>query len=505
MKKLPIGIQTLSEIVNRDCIYVDKTEIIYQLLEGKFYFLSRPRRFGKSLLVDTLKQIFLGNKKLFKGLWIEEKIDWSVHPVIHIDMSGSGYKSNGLPEALKSIIKREAAKYAVVLTGNTYDQMFRELVEKLFERGSVVVLIDEYDKPIIDYLEDVPQAVENRDILKNFYSVIKPLDPFLHFVFLTGVSKFSHVSVFSDLNNLNDITLHPRYSKLLGLTWEEIVLFFPDHLKTLRQSFGDDTDELIKKWYNGYSWDGENFVHNPFSILNLFDRYTFENFWFKTGTPTFLTKLVKTLNTNVSDLDNFETESFMLDKFEVDHLDLVSVLFQTGYLTIKEKKNEFLRLDYPNYEVRKAWYGQLLSMLNDSGMTTNTTLLQNIKKALFTGNTEMFMTLIASLFTSLTYQQIEKKENYFHSIFYLAVKMLGFETQCEVLTSFGRIDVVIDAGKFLYIVEFKLGAAQQAMDQIKNKRYADKYSDAAKKRILLGIGFDADKRAVGNWLAEEMD
>ncbi len=206
----------------------------------------------------------------------------------------------------------------------------------------------------------------------------------------------------------------------------------------------------------------------------------------------------------MAELENFETESFMLDKFEIDHPDLVSVLFQTGYLTIKEKKYDLLRLDFPNYEVRKAWYGHLLSTLNDGEMTTNSATLQRLKKAVYTGDTEMFMALISSLFTSLTYQQIEKKENYFHSIFYLAIKMLGFETHCEVLTSFGRIDVVIDAGRFLYIVEFKLGAAQEALDQIKNKRYADKYNDSAKRRILLGIGFDADKRTVGSWLAEEV-
>ncbi len=213
---------------------------------------------------------------------------------------------------------------------------------------------------------------------------------------------------------------------------------------------------------------------------------------------------MKTLNVNVPDIENATVNEIAIDKFEVDRIDLISLLFQTGYLTIKEKKNRILELDYPNLEVRESWYEMLLSMLNENPAYENESLLRRMKMSLTTGNTEMFMTLIASLFTSLTYQQIEKKENYFHSIFYLAVKMLGFETQCEVLTSFGRIDVVIDAGKFLYIVEFKLGAAQQAMDQIKNKRYADKYSDAAKKRILLGIGFDADKRSVGSWLVEEL-
>ncbi|MEI6435020.1 MAG: AAA family ATPase [Bacteroidota bacterium] len=506
MKNLPIGIQTLSEIVNRNCIYVDKTETIHHLLEGKYYFLSRPRRFGKSLLVDTLKQIFLGNKKLFKGFWIEEKIDWAVHPVIHIDMSGSGYKSNGLPEALKSIINREAAKYGVILSSGAYDQMFRELVEKLFERGPVVVLIDEYDKPIIDYLEDIPQAIENREILKNFYSVIKPLDSFLHFVFLTGVSKFSHVSIFSDLNNLRDITISPQFACLLGITPREIETFFSEYLDKWQAQSGGREELLssIKRWYNGYSWDGLNFVSNPFSLINFFADGQFRNFWFRTGTPTFLTKLVKSLNANVAELENLTVNARVLDKFEIDRIDLISVLFQTGYLTIKAEKSGLLILDYPNLEVRESWYEMLLAMLNENPAYENESILQRMKVAIATGDTEMFMALISSLFTSLTYQQIEKKENYFHSIFYLAIKMLGFETHCEVLTSFGRIDVVIDAGRFLYIVEFKLGAAQEALDQIKNKRYADKYNDSAKRRILLGIGFDADKRTVGSWLAEEV-
>ncbi|MGV8135487.1 MAG: AAA family ATPase [Mangrovibacterium sp.] len=230
MKKLPIGIQTFSEIRNGEYIYVDKTKSIAELIEGKYYFLSRPRRFGKSLLVDTLKQIFLGNKELFKGLWIENQIDWQAYPVIHIDFSGTGYKSSSLPEAISGMMEREATRHGIHLAEQTYDQKFRELVVKLSEKGQVVVLIDEYDKPIIDYLDNIPQAVENREILKTFYSPVKPIDPYLKFVLITGVSKFSHISIFSDLNNLRDITVSPQFAELLGITFEEILRYFDEYL-----------------------------------------------------------------------------------------------------------------------------------------------------------------------------------------------------------------------------------------------------------------------------------
>lgn len=492
--------QTLVKLIEEDCIYVDKTELIYQLIsEGSYYFLSRPRRFGKSLLVDTLKQIFLGNKELFKGLWIEDRIDWQAYPVIHIDFSGTGYKSSSLPEAISGIMEREATRHGIRLTERTYDQKFRELVVRLSEKGQVVVLIDEYDKPIIDYMDNIPQAIENREIIKNFYSPIKPLDPYLKFVLITGVSKFSHVSIFSDLNNLNDITTHPRYAQMLGLTWEEIGKNFSEYLVELRKTYGNETEALIKYWYDGYSWDGRSFVYNPFSVLNLFDKYEFANYWFRTGTPTFLTKLVKTGNYSVPELEHLVTTSTVLDKFEIENIELAGILFQTGYLTIKKTEGEYYVLGYPNHEVRKSWFEYLLATLNEARIQNNNSILWRMKEALTNGQTETFMLLLKEIFASLTYQQIEQKESYFHSIFYLTVKLLGIDIESEVLTSFGRIDVVIRVGDYIYVTEFKLGTAAEALGQIKKMRYAGKYAGSGKQIILLGIGFDAANRTIGSW------
>ncbi len=501
MKKLPIGIQTFSEIRNGEYIYVDKTKSIAELIEGKYYFLSRPRRFGKSLLVDTLKQIFLGNKELFKGLWIENQIDWQAYPVIHIDFSGTGYKSSGLPEAISGMMEREATRHGIHLAEQTYDQKFRELVVKLSEKGQVVVLIDEYDKPVIDYLDNIPQAVENREILKTFYSPVKPLDPYLKFVLITGVSKFSHISIFSDLNNLRDITVSPQFAELLGITFEEILRYFDEYLVKWEKQFGSRGTllESIQHWYNGYSWDGMNFVYNPFSLINFFADGQFSNYWFRTGTPTFLTKLVKTGNFNVPEFEQLVTTSSVLDKFEIENIELAGILFQTGYLTIKKKEGEYYILGYPNHEVRQSWFEHLLAMLNDARIQSNNSILWRMKAALTEGQTETFMLLLKEIFAGLTYQQIERKESYFHSIFYLTVKLLGMEIESEVLTSFGRIDVVIKTRDYIYITEFKLGTAMEALEQIRKIRYAEKYAGSGKQIILLGIGFDADQRTIGSW------
>src|SRR3989339_806700 len=286
MKRLPIGKQDFSSLINEGYIYVDKTEYLYKLITtGAYYFLSRPRRFGKSLLVSTLKEIFLGNKELFKGLWIQDKVEWKKHPVIHIDFSELSYKNQSLDTAinkqLNKIIKLYSVDKSLLKEDDTKDK-FVELVKHLSELGKVVILIDEYDKPIIDYIDNIERAEENREILKNFFSAIKPLDSYIQFVFITGVSKFSHVSVFSDLNHLLDISYHIDYSKMLGYTQSELEKYFPDYINQLICAQTISEEEIfakIKEWYNGYSWDGSNFVYNPFSVLNLFSNKEFADYW----------------------------------------------------------------------------------------------------------------------------------------------------------------------------------------------------------------------------------
>ena len=297
MKKLPIGLQDFARLRKEDYLYVDKTELLYQLATGGvYYFLSRPRRFGKSLLVSTLSELFQGNQTLFEGLWIHDHWDWQqTNPIIHLSLNSLGYKEVGLERALTLRLNKIAAQYGLTLQSEANALRLQELIERLHASfGQAVVLIDEYDKPILDYLDDLPRAQAHRELLKSFFSVLKDADPHLRFVLLTGVSKFSRVSIFSELNNLNDLTVHARYATLLGYTQKELEHYFADRIDQLASDFGGREALLsqIKQWYNGYSWDAQHYVYNPFSILSFFDKRTFENFWFETGTPTFLVKLL---------------------------------------------------------------------------------------------------------------------------------------------------------------------------------------------------------------------
>ena len=329
-----------------------------------YYFLSRPRRFGKSLTLDTIHELFNGNRELFKGLWIEDKWDWSqIHPVIRLSLDAIGHKEDSLVPALKTALRDIAKHFGIRLDKKSPGSMFAELIGALVDKTGkqVVILIDEYDKPIVDYLDpyDLTKASEQRDILKSFFSILKNASNNIRFLFITGVSKFAKVSIFSDLNHLVDLTLHPKYAALCGYTQAELEHSFEPYLRTMPT----DTLENMKTWYDGYSWDGKTFLYNPFSVLNFFDQKEYGNFWFSTGTPSFLVKLMRKRNEyklQETVVSNLVLESFILEKF--DDLDLNSLLLQTGYLTIKSKlPTDRLLLDYPNQEVRNAFAQFLLS------------------------------------------------------------------------------------------------------------------------------------------------
>jgi len=354
MKKLPIGIQNFGKLRTNGFIYIDKTEKIFDLVDGAgYYFLSRPRRFGKSLLVSTLKEIFSGNKELFKDLWIEDKIDWKKYPVIHLDFANANYKSLGLEKAIQIRLEDQASLHDIKLESETISDTLQELVRKLHKKFNerVVILVDEYDKPIIDFLgkDEVHIAEENRNIMKNFYSPIKSLDEHLRFFFLTGVSRFSKVSIFSDLNNLVDLTLNPLARTLLGYTQNELEYYFENYIKHIaleKQISETELKQQIKEWYNGYSFGGEK-LYNPFSIMNFMADEEFNNYWFKTGTPTFLVKLVA--ENNYYQMKDIKLSLDSLDKFNLRKLDPIIILFQTGYLTLKEHlEADMYRLGYPN-------------------------------------------------------------------------------------------------------------------------------------------------------------
>ena len=518
MKHLPVGIYTFLKFVEGNYLYVDKTKSIYSLVSGggEYFFLSRPRRFGKSLLISTLAEIFSGNKELFKGLWIYDKIQWTPYPVIHIDFSKIDYESPvKLKKSIKKFLADTAISYGLTLDAEkSYKESFVELIEKLSSRGRVVILVDEYDKPMIEYIEtgEIETAKKIRGVLKNFYAVIKGSDAYLRFVFITGVSKFSKVSVFSDLNNLRDITLSKPFAALLGYTETELKHYFEPNMAQLAAETGMSKKQLtteIRQWYNGYSWDGKNFVYNPFSILNLFTENSFGNFWFSTGTPTFLIRLIRSQQSGIREFENTAVKNYTFDSYDIENLEITALLFQTGYLTIKtittENREKIYHLSYPNLEVRDSFLTHLFGEYTQKKMSAGTRILERLRKAIAADDLDRFVQEIKSLFASIPYHIfIGDREAYYHSIIYLILRLNGAAVRCEDPTNIGRIDAVLETANKIYIVEFKVGSEQEALAQIKEMKYYEKYLGTAKKIVLMGIGFDPGKRNLSDYVLENL-
>jgi hypothetical protein len=512
MKKLPIGIQTFSEIRREGYLYVDKTEEIFQLItSGKYFFISRPRRFGKSLTLSTIKEIYSGNRRLFEGLWIEDKWDWAkVHPVVHIQFNEIGYATKGLEQALRDRLDEIARQYGLTLQEEAYDQKFRELIRELSAlKGKVVLLIDEYDKPLIDYLEkeQLPRAFEHQAILKNFYSVIKSADPYIELLLITGVSKFSKVSIFSDLNNLEDITLHRRHATLVGYTQQELESVFVEWIANTLEVMPDETKESlldkIKTWYNGYTWNGTDYVYNPFSILNFFSAGDFQDYWFKTGTPTFLIK--KMQEQRFFSFEDLTVNQLLFESYTLDNLELRSLLFQTGYLTIKSKDNRGqYTLDYPNREVQEAMYSHLIAALLHRAPLDSSRPVFQLEDAFLRNDMERVAAVINAMLKDVpSHLLAEQDEHFYHALVHLHFRYLGFYIQSEVHTSDGRMDAVVQTTTHIYVIEFKLNqSAEAALQQIREKRYADKYAADGKTIIKVGINFDTRQRAVSDWKTE---
>lgn len=395
-KILPLGRQSFRTLREDNCVYVDKTQHIYNLcMEGKMYFLSRPRRFGKSVLISTMQELFKGNKNLFDGLWIADKWDWTQKsPVIHISFLIVSYEKQGLEAGLKAYLLDVYKEHKIRPTKeDNIKTLFFELIKKLHNKhGKVVILIDEYDKAIIDYLEfhKMPQAKANQEVLGLFYGALKEADDYIRLLFITGISKFTRVSLFSKLNNLTDLTVNPYYSTMLGYTQEELEYYFVDYIDISLTVFPHYTrEELLAKirlWYNGYSWDGKNWVYNPSGILSFFANQDFQGYWFQTGMPTFVVK--KIIEQGFFQIENIETSLNFLNQYSLDNLELTSLLFQTGYLTIKEKSEDGdLILSYPNQEVKEAMYTFLM---DDMGHTIGGSgvSVKHLKKAFLSNDLE---------------------------------------------------------------------------------------------------------------------
>ncbi len=503
MKKLPIGIQSFSEIRTGNYCYVDKTPLIHRLLEeGKFYFFARPRRFGKSLLLDTIAQIFLGNRDLFSGLYLDNHWNWNdSYPVIRIDLAESILNTRErLDDKLRQQIDFNAAGHGIHLQREEVSDRFCELIHGLHSNTGhqVVVLIDEYDKPILDNITDQKSAGEQRDGLRNFYSVLKAQSPLLRFVLLTGVSKFSKVSLFSGLNNLKDITLDKRYGALCGYTHPELETVFREYLE------GVDL-EKIRAWYNGYNFLAEP-VYNPFDVLLYLDSREFKPYWFETGTPTFLIKLLTEKKFPIPELEDLTAGEELLGSFDIDFIEPETLLFQTGYLTILKKQILFdqeyvYHLGFPNHEVKKSLTGSLLNWYVQSQrpLHTNQMALVSILKG---NELDRLGDLFHAFFASIPHDLYRKNtiadyEGYYCSVVYCYFTALGLDVRVEQPTNQGRLDMVVRFQDRIYILEFKVNELThpgRALEQIKEKKYYEPYTD--KEVYLIGVEFSRDERNI---------
>jgi len=513
-KKLPIGIKDFANIIEENYLYIDKTEYIYKLInEGKYYFLSRPRRFGKSLMVSTLENIFNGNKELFRGLYIYDKWHFKKYPIIKIDFNEIKKDTPIILE--KSLIERLQEIYAennLKYEAETYKSGFSKLIKQLSEKAKVVILIDEYDKPIIDTLTEPEICKQNREILKTFYGTIKALDEYIQFCLLTGVTKFSKTSIFSDLNNLYDISLDNGFNSMLGYTDEELEKYFEEYIDDCCKIQGYDKKKLlqkIKRWYNGYNFSGADSLYNPFSILLFFKTYEFKNYWYETGTPTFLLNLLYEKQYDLSNLETLELFESSLGKFEIENLSAEAVLFQTGYLTIKKKMDTprgiLYKLHYPNLEVKNSLIDNLLkTYINKNNNETDKKLLE-MEAQLETEDIHGFIENIKFIFSGIPNVLFVKKEAYYSSVIYTILALVGINAEFEQMNNIGRLDCAIKISDKVYIFEFKLNQpAADALKQIKDKKYSEKYEKDLKK-YLIGVELCDNLRNIKNYVVEKIE
>ena len=523
MKELTTSIFSFEDLIQGNFLYVDKTEYIWQLVKPakEMYFFSRPRRFGKSLTISTLKAVFEGKKELFKGLAIYDKpYDWKQYPIIHIscgDYNPINDTAEKINVYLLDKIQTIAEQFSVKLP-ETIDcsSAFGKLIDVLSTKSQVVILVDEYDKPILDNITS-PNIKEIQRCLKGFYSVLKDRNSQERLLFVTGVSKFCHVSLFSDLNNLTDITMDAHFATMLGFTQEEMEANFGDRIAALADERGIDVvKDEIKRWYNGYRFEkSAKTVYNPVSLAQFFKSGgEFNNYWFATGTPTFLLDLIMKSKFDFSlSLGRPVSKSFF-DAFEVTDLDPMVMLFQTGYLTIDRAEQRLVPytkkviteyyLHFPNMEVEESFNNSLLTYCTNVKKRDTQELMLNLVTAVGACDVDSFIRLFQSIFAGIPYSIHVKDEHYYQTVFYVVCDLLKLMVQAEVCTDDGRIDMMVSAGEWIYVIEFKLNkTAEKAMTQIENKEYALKYIKENKRIMLIGVNFDFNTGNITDWLKEE--
>ena len=513
--KFPIGIQNFESLRNDNYVYVDKTALIYKLADtGRYYFLSRPRRFGKSLLVSTLEAYFSGKKELFRGLAIENlEKDWEEYPILHLDLNTAKYDStDALLNVLNDVLSNWETSYGTSPTEVTPELRFKGIIRRAWERTGrrVVILVDEYDKPMLQAIGNEGLQEEYRNILKAFYSVLKTQDRYIRFALLTGVTKFGKVSVFSDLNNLDDISMDSRYIDICGITEAEIHKYFEESLHSLAESEGigyEGVCEKLRLMYDGYHFrNGCVGIYNPFSLLNTLNKLEFGDYWFETGTPSFLVHLLKEADYDLNNLQKEQVSADVLNSIDSMSRNPIPVIYQSGYLTIKgyDERFKIYKLGFPNKEVEDGFIKYLTPMYTPIENNKTEFFVASFVDDVESGNPEGFMERLQSLFADTDYEITGKLEKYFQNSMYLVFKLLGFYAEVERRTSRGRIDIVIQTADYVYVMELKLdGTADDALRQIDERGYADPFMSGNRHIYKIGVNFSSATRGIEEWKIKE--
>lgn len=511
--KYPIGIQDFVKLRQGGFAYVDKTKFVYKLAdEGSYYFLSRPRRFGKSLFLSTLEAYFLGRKELFEGLAIYDmEKEWKSHPIFYIDLNTANFRDeNSLYEVLNSHVSVWEEMYGAREYETTLALRFKGVIARAAEKEGrgVVILIDEYDKPILQTLRNQELQEKHRSLLKSFYSVLKTQDRYIRFAFITGVTKFGKVSVFSDLNNLMDISMDQRYISICGMTQNELLYNFREGIEQLGEAYGDTEEETLNKLkirYDGYHFEEDTVgIYNPFSVLNTLAKLRYKDYWFETGTPTFLVDLLKMHNYRLLDITREKVSGDVINSVDSMSTNPIPVIYQSGYLTIKGYDERFkkYRLGFPNKEVEEGFLNFLLPLYTSAG-NNSPFMVDEFVQDVESGNPERFMQRMKAFFADTSYQVAGNAELYFQNAMYLVFKIMGFYTQVERPTSDGRIDAIIQTPDYIYIIECKLDrTADEALRQINDSDYAAPFAMDKRRIYKIGVNFSSQTRGVEQWIIE---
>lgn len=506
--KYPIGIQDFEGLRNDGYLYVDKTAFIKELIdEGKYYFLSRPRRFGKSLLLSTIHAYFDGKRELFRGLAIDtDEVSWEAHPVMHLDLNTQKYdKGDRLNYVLSEFLLAEEQKYGIVAEGDNFGPRFCNVIRKAYEQTGkrVVILIDEYDKPMLQAIGNNKLQDEYRNTLKGFYGALKSMDGCIQFALLTGVTKFGKVSVFSDLNHLTDISMDARYYDICGISEEELHEYFKEGIAELATANDMTTEEcvaLLKERYDGYHFvEKTPGMYNPFSLLNTLVKQKFGSYWFETGTPTYLVTLLQLHDYNLETMSEVETDADVLNSTDGGSTDPIPVIYQSGYLTIKGYDKEFglYKLGFPNKEVEEGFMKFLIPYYTNIPKSSSAFEITQFVKDVRAGRTEQFIKRLKSFFADTPYELVKDLENHYQNVLFIICRLMGFYTKAEYHTSEGRIDMVIQTPDYCYVLEFKLdGTAEEALQQIQDTHYSLPFEMNGQKIIRIGMNFSNETRNI---------